>query len=214
MDANTLRDIQAELFKAQTRKAEAEADEAWINTQTARRVYHNRQAALYESKIYHFFGTVTGSSVAHCIDTITQWDRLDPEADMKIVFNSPGGSVIDGLALYDVIVGLRAKGHKIVVEAQGMAASMGGVLLQAGDERTIGANAHVLIHEVSTGAIGKFSEIEDEVAFAKKLQERLVGILAERSTLTAAQIKKRWLRKDWWLSADEAVKFGFADRIA
>jgi ATP-dependent protease ClpP protease subunit len=90
---------------------------------------------------------------------------------------------------------------------------MGGILLQAGDERVIGKNAHLMIHEISAGAVGKLSEIEDEAKFCAMLSDRLVDILAERSTLTPTQIKRRWKRKDWWLSAEEAVELGFADRI-
>lgn len=141
------------------------------------------------------------------------WARRDIGKPITIIFNSPGGAVIDGLALYDFIDDLKEKGVQVTTIARGMAASMGGVLLQAGNKRIVGKNAHVLIHEVSKGSIGKVSEIEDDIKFAKKLQERLVDILAERSTMTTNQIKNKWKRKDWWLGADECVKFGFADEI-
>lgn len=209
--ANTL---DKQLKQANIRKALAEAEVAELEAAEKRREDADHRASANQARVYPFFGAVTSGSVQPCIATLNSWSRRDPGSDLTIVFNSPGGSVIDGLALYDFLDELKANGHRITTVARGMAASMGGVLLQAGDERVIGANAHVLIHEISTGMIGKFSEIEDEIAFCKMLQERLLEILAKRSTLTAKQIKTRWSRKDWWLSAVEAVELGFADRIA
>lgn len=110
------------------------------------------------------------------MEELGSWSRREPGCAMKIIFNSPGGSIIDGLALYDFILELRANGHYVETIAVGMAASMGGILLQAGHERVVGANAFVLVHEASTGAMGKTSEIEDEVAFVKRLQEKLLDI--------------------------------------
>lgn len=206
--------LESQLKEAQIRKALAEAEVAELDAAEKRREDADHRASANQAKTYPFMGAVTSSSVQPCIATLGSWSRREPGCDITIVFNSPGGSVIDGLALYDFIDELKANGHKITTVARGMAASMGGVLLQAGDDRVIGPNCHVLIHEISTGMIGKFSEIEDEIAFCKMLQERLLEILAKRSTLTAKQIKSKWSRKDWWLSAVEAVELGFADRIA
>lgn len=170
-------------------------------------------AGAHQHRLYHFFGPVDKSSAAGCLETLAYWSRRDPGCDIKIVFNSPGGSVIDGLALYDELQALKENGHNITTVARGMAASMGAVLLQAGDTRIIGRNAHMLIHQISYGAIGSFGEIEDEVSFAKQLQDRLLDILEERSTLTKKQIKNRWERKNWWLGADEVIGSGFADIV-
>lgn len=132
---------------------------------------------------------------------------------ITIWLNSPGGYVVDGLALFDYIISLRETGIEINTVVLGEAASMGGILLQAGTKRYVGASAHILIHEVSAGAIGKASEIEDELAYIERLQKRLVSILAERSTLSPVQIKRKWKRTDWWLDADEAIDLGFADGV-
>lgn len=189
------------------RYAAVEADEA-------ERTERDSKAAAYNHRIYHFLGAVNDATVKECMLVLEAWSRATPACEITIIFNSPGGGVISGLALYDALLGLKAKGHKLTTVARGYAASMGGVLLQAGDERLIGPNAHVLIHEVSSGAIGKVSEIEDDLKFTKMLQDRLLGILAARSTLTKQQIKTRWRKTDWWLDADESVELGFADRIA
>jgi ATP-dependent Clp endopeptidase proteolytic subunit ClpP len=205
--------LESKLKEAQIRKANAEALVAEFEAAEKAREDADHRASANQAKVYPFMGAVSAGSVQPCIATLGSWSRREPGCDITIVFNSPGGNVIDGLALYDFIDELKANGHKITTVARGMAASMGGILLQAGDERIIGANAHILIHEITTAMIGKFSEIEDEVAFCKMLQERLLNILAERSTLTAKQIRTRWLRTDWWIGSEEAVALGFADEI-
>ena len=121
--------------------------------------------------------------------------------------------MIAGLALFDYIQDLRKSGHHITVVALGMAASMGGILLQAGDKRIVGRHAMVLIHEVASGAQGKVSEMVDSLEFSNKLWDKLAKILSERSVMNAGQIKKKAYKKDWWLDAEETVKLGFADEI-
>lgn len=156
---------------------------------------------------------ITTYSVAAAIDSINRWRRIDPGCDIRIEINSPGGGVFSGLNLYDVLREASAQGHRIITCAYGYAASMAGILLQAGDERQISPNAFLMIHEVSSGAIGKWSEMVDEVEFVERLQKIALTILARRSTLSIAAIKRRSARKDWWLDAGEAVKFGFVDTI-
>jgi ATP-dependent Clp endopeptidase proteolytic subunit ClpP len=165
------------------------------------------------ARIYTFYEQVKSESVSKCMEKLGEWSRRDPGQPIKIILNSPGGSVLDGLALYDYIRELRTLGHQVEVIALGMAASMGGVLLQSGDKRTMGKNAWLLIHEVSTGAIGNISEMEEELEFSKRLQDGIVSILAERSSMTTTQIKRKWKKTDWWLSAQEALELGFVDAI-
>lgn len=171
------------------------------------------EASADHHRIYTFDKEVSHSSVAKAMDRIGMWSRRDPGCDITLLINSPGGSVFAGLAFYDQLQQLRAAGHKVITQTLGMAASMGGILLQAGDERLIGANASVLIHEVSSGMWGKTSALADELRLTERLQSQLLDILASRSKLTAAEIADRWHRKDWWLTAGEAVQYGFADRI-
>lgn len=132
---------------------------------------------------------------------------------ITLVITSPGGSVFDGLGLYDYIQTVRAEGVHVTTQALGWAASMGGILLQAGDVRQMTANSYLMIHEVASGSWGKTSDMRDEVELMAALEERCLGIIASRSKLTLAAIKKRCARKDWWLSADEAFKFKFIDEV-
>lgn len=213
MATKTKAALELEKLAAECRNQRAQARKWELDSEYHLRDDRDTLASDDQHHVYPFMGEVSKDSARACIAKLTKWSRRDEACDMTLVFNSPGGSVIDGLALYDCITELKGKGHKVTTVARGYAASMGGILLQAGDERIIGANAHVLIHEISSGAIGKFSEIKDEVAFLTRLQDRCVNILAERSTMTARQIKRKWDRTDWWLDADETVKLGFADRI-
>lgn len=173
----------------------------------------NERASSDEANVYFFHGPVNAMSSADCLESLGMWSRKKPASPITLVFNSPGGSVFEGLALYDFIKDLRSRGHHVTTKSVGMAASMGGVLLQAGDERVMGSNAFMLIHEVSAGQMGKVSDLEDALEFTQRLQDKLLGILAERSTMTTAQIKRKWKKKDWWLDANEALELGFVDRI-
>ena len=166
-----------------------------------------------QSLVYTFFAEVDEDSVRDAVRDLSAWSRRAPGRPIRLVLNSPGGSVLDGLALFDFLGELRSRGHHLQVLALGTAASMGGVLLQAGSERLLGRNAFVLVHEVRGGAIGTSSSLGDTVEFIGRLEERLLTILAERSVLTADQIRERWVRRDWWLTAQEAVDLGFADAV-
>lgn len=165
------------------------------------------------SGIYTFYTSVTSESVKTAMRDLGAWSRQDPKQTFRIVFNSPGGSVIDGFALFDFIKELQENGHRIETVALGYAASMGGILLQAGDERIMGKNAFMLIHEISSFSAGKFSEMEDELKFIKQLQDKALDILAAKSQLTKAQIRLKWKKLDWWFPAETALELGFVDKI-
>ena len=147
------------------------------------------------------------------MNKLTQWARRHPGCDIEIVFSSGGGSIIDGFVLFDFIQELRSRGHYVTTGSLGMAASMAGILLQAGDHRWIGHQAWLMIHRAAFGAIGKTFEIEDEVAWIKRIEARILDIFEKRSTLTKVKIKRNWDRKDWWISSDEALELGLVDEI-
>jgi ATP-dependent Clp protease protease subunit len=198
---------------AEVRKLQLETERAAIELEAVRRREREAAAEPGRSHVYTFYSGVEAETVRDCMSELGVWSRRDPTAPITVVFNSPGGSVLDGLALFDYLRQLRAAGHVITTVALGRAASMGAVLLQAGDHRVIGANAFLLVHEVSNLSSGKVSEMADGVEFSRRLQRRLVAILADRSPLTEVQIQRRWERKEWWLDAEEAVSLGLADNV-
>ena len=167
---------------------------------------------------YNLDEKIDEKSVKAAINTLTAWHRQDPNCDITIYINSPGGSIIDGLALIDFLLELRREGHKITTIALGIAASMAGVVLQSGDVRVMGANAILLIHEGSLGAIGSFAEVEDRVALMHLFHERILDLFEDRAKPINAKtnknfIKKNWSRRDWWLDSSTAKTLGFCDEI-
>lgn len=203
---------QAEIakFAAEARLANLTADLRELEIESTRREFADEDVTADAQRIYDFSETVSAKSVQECIDVLTEWRKRSADP-ITVRFTSPGGGVLPGLALYDYLVALRAEGIHITTVALGYAASMAGILLQAGTHRLVGPNAYILIHEVSSGAIGKISELKDETKFADALWKRLSELLAARSTLSALQVRNRADRRDWWLDADDAVELGFAD---
>ena len=224
-------EAEARKLAAETEKAASEAlvagalaETARINADKAAEIEAERKADNWFQRIYVFDSPVGDNSVSKVIERLDVWRRLDPGCTVTIRFCSPGGDVISGMYLYDYLLGLRSAGHRVTTEAYGYAASMAGILLQAGDVRRIGRKSYILIHEISFGAYGKIGVVEDEVAFVKKIGDRVLDIFAagakkakEAGTASKAlsrdQFKKRWTRKDWWLSSDEALKFGVVDEV-
>jgi len=210
---------QIDRTKADKKKIERETALTDYEVTEYERQERNAKSKHSEARIYNFVDTVTPQSVKSAIGTLTEWTRRSPEP-ITLIVNTPGGNVFAGLALYDAIKYIR-KGDEdaglppIVINtvARGMAASMGGIIFQAGAERRIEENAFILIHEISDITAGTTSELEDEVKFTKRVQKRLINILAERSTLDTTTIDKKWKRKDWWLDSSEAVELGFADVV-
>jgi ATP-dependent protease ClpP protease subunit len=222
---------EAEKFRAEARKAEAEAAEAEHKAAVARLSFEREQekrqrekhADAYNDHTYRFLEAVSEQSVIKCINQLDAWHRESPDCSMTIVFDSPGGSVIPGFHLFDHILTLREK-HEIDTITRGYAASMGGILLQAGRRRIMGANATLMLHEVSFGASGKIGDVEDSVEFAKLLWNRALDIFAERCAEAAAdtatkRLSRRTLdnrsrRKNWWIPANQALAFGLVDEVA
>jgi ATP-dependent Clp protease protease subunit len=198
---------------AEIRKLQLETDRTLLELAGLRRRERDAGAEAGEAHVYTFYSGVDAETVAACMSELGHWSRREPGSPITVIFNSPGGSVLDGLALFDYLRRLRSIGHHVTTIALGRAASMGAVLLQAGDHRVIGENAFLLIHEVSNSSTGKVSEMEDGVDFTRRLQKRLMAILSGRSTLTEAQIARRWARKEWWLDAGEAAAAGLADEV-
>jgi ATP-dependent Clp endopeptidase proteolytic subunit ClpP len=206
--------------EAMIRKNELDADKASIELEVKKMDLVTKQekqakdkATDEENFLYRFGTEVGGTSVSSCMKRLTEWHRINPKCDIELVFSSPGGSIIDGFELFDFIQHLRNEGHRVTTGTLGYAASMAGILLQAGDTRWIGQQAWMMIHRAAFGAYGKTFEIEDEVKFVKRMEERILDIFTSRSDLTRNKIKRNWERKDWWISAEEAVELKLVDEV-
>lgn len=206
---------EVKLLQAQTMLALLEVEQATIVT--AKMEDEERDRLVKSGRVRHLNinDAIAGSNTDIWIQTLQHWERRDPGGPITIDINSPGGVVTDGLALYDQIMRMRRGGHVFVTRGVGLVASMAGVLLQAGDTRVMDARAKLLIHEGASTFSGTFTtgEQEDYRVFGKLLREDILDILAERSTLSKRQIALRWKRKDWYLTAAEALKLGFVDVV-
>lgn len=211
---------EAEFARAQAAKANAEAAEQEANARIAVLEAEDRERRKVEEQasdvfhhVYRFNGPVSQDSVNKCMNKLTEWHRLDPNCSMEIIFFSPGGAVIPGFALFDHIRYLSSLGHEMTTGATGMAASMAGILVQAGDKRWMSGEGWYMIHRAAFGAAGKTFEIEDEVEWVKRIEARIIKIFTSRSKLTPQKIKRNWDRKDWWLDSDQCLEFGLVDEV-
>jgi ATP-dependent Clp protease protease subunit len=130
-----------------------------------------------------------------------------------VFLSTPGGDVDAALALYDTIKGLVESGVGVNTVAVGECFSAGTVVLQAGLKRLITPNTYLMIHEISSWNLGKVSEQLETAHYLKEYQDRVFRILAERSKLGFRAIKRRCLRRNWWLPPEETLKYGFADGL-
>ncbi|MDA9924523.1 ATP-dependent Clp protease proteolytic subunit [Verrucomicrobiales bacterium] len=135
----------------------------------------------------------------------------DPNKDINIYINSPGGSVTAGLAIYDTMQFVTCD---VNTYCMGMAASMGAVLLTAGTKgkRYALPNAHIMIHQVSGGAQGTASDVERTVEFMYSLKKRLNQILAHHTGKTVEDIE-RDADRDYYMPAEDAAAYGLIDKV-
>ncbi|MEE2808056.1 MAG: ATP-dependent Clp protease proteolytic subunit [Verrucomicrobiota bacterium] len=135
----------------------------------------------------------------------------DPNKDINMYINSPGGSVSAGLAIYDTMQFVTCDINTYCI---GMCASMGAVLLSAGTtgKRYALPNSDIMIHQVSGGASGTASDVERTVEHMYSLKKRLNTILAKHTGKTEKQIEKD-ADRDHWMSAKEAADYGLVDHV-
>jgi len=135
----------------------------------------------------------------------------DPKKDIQLYINTPGGSVTDGLAIYDTMQYVKCP---IVTICFGLAGSMGAVLLAAGEKRKRFAlpNAEILLHQVAGGASGAAIEIEITAKQIIKIKNKLNKILAKHTGQLLSKIEKDTDR-DFYLSAEEAQAYGVIDEV-
>jgi ATP-dependent Clp endopeptidase proteolytic subunit ClpP len=213
-----LRIYKAEALKAERQEREANARRANLISDEIEHEMDRKRASSDEARVFPFYAQVGASSVRAALEMIGEWARLEEPKDTQdrpftIEITSPGGSVFDGLALIDYVRKLRSEGYRIDTHGSGLIASMATFLLQAGEHRTLGANSWFMVHEISDVVVGNVSEVKDAAEVNDRINDKLLSLLAERSTLSLKQIKRKSERKDWYLDADEAVTYGFADEV-
>lgn len=159
-----------------------------------------------------FLGTAIDDQVANAvIAQLLFLANQDPEKDIKIYINSPGGSVTAGMAIYDTMQHIKPDVSTTVV---GLAASMASVLLAAGakGKRFCLPNSEVMIHQVLGGAQGQASDIKIHAERILKLKDHLNKILVKHTGQTLDKIE-RDTDRDYFMSGAEAVAYGLADQV-
>lgn len=219
--------LEQERIEVEILKLRAERDKLEIEAEQ-QRVYLRRQQnnALLDTdtvRIVRVSDAITSGSVDRILQRIDALVRLDPTLPIELIIDCPGGSVISGFELYDRLMEVRSAGTRIDTTVYGFGASMASIISQVGETRRIGANAYLMIHEIATFQFGSVSitEMQDEAELLKRLNVRLFGILEGRAAvapseekLTADVLKKKTARKkDWWVDANEALKYGLVDAI-
>jgi ATP-dependent Clp protease protease subunit len=160
-----------------------------------------------------FLGTEINDDIANVIIAqLLFLEAEDPEKDIHLYINSPGGTVTAGLAVYDTMEFIRPD---VCTTCIGQAASMGAWLLAAGapGKRLALLNARILIHQPMGGARGQATDIDIQAVEILKLRGRMNEILAAHTGNSAEQIA-RDTERDYYLSAEEAREYGLVDRVA
>jgi len=136
---------------------------------------------------------------------------VDPQADISLYINSPGGSVYDGMAIYDTMNFIKPD---VATYGIGLQASMGAFLLSSGakGKRFCLPHAKVMIHQPSSGTHGKVTDMEIDMKETLDVKEMLAKIMAKNTGQKLAKVKSD-MERDYWMTPDEAVKYGLIDKV-
>ena len=159
-----------------------------------------------------FLGTPIDDQIANLVVAqLLHLESDDPDKDISIYINSPGGSVYAGLAIYDTMRFIKPDVQTICV---GIAMSMGALLLAGGSagKRMALPNAKILIHQPSSGFQGQATDIEIHAREIIDIRRKLDEIIAEHTGKTADEVRKS-TERDYFMSAEEAKDYGIIDRV-
>ncbi len=166
---------------------------------------------LLRDRVVFIVGAVTEQTANLVVAQLLFLESENPDKDISLYINSPGGSVSAGFAIYDTMQFVKPDVSSICI---GVAASMGAFLLAAGakGKRYSLPNSRIMIHQPSGGVQGQAADIEIHAKEILYLRERLNKILAEQTGQTIEKIAKD-TERDNFMSADDAVKYGLIDKI-
>ena len=159
-----------------------------------------------------FLGMPVDDQIANIVMAqLLHLESEDPEQDVNIYINSPGGSVTAGLAIYDTMRFIRCD---VATTALGMAASMGAFLLAAGTKgkRNALPNTRILLHQPSGGLAGQVSDVEIHARELMRTKQKMNELLAEMTGQSVEKIE-RDTDRDYMLGAEDAVEYGLIDRV-
>ena len=160
-----------------------------------------------ESRTIYILEGITEDLLQRFLPTFQVLDSTD--GDINIVMSSPGGCVSEGLAIHAAIASAR---NKVTITCMGYAYSMAAIILQAADERVLEENCRFMIHDGSGGVQGELGVLFSATTELSKTHSTALKILAQRSGLTLEKVRDL-SRAETYLSAREAAKLGFVDKV-
>ena len=166
---------------------------------------------LLKDRIIFVVGPVDDHMANLIVAQLLYLESENPDKDVSLYINSPGGSVTAGLAIYDTMRFIRCD---VLTMCVGHAASMGALLLAGGTEgkRFALPNSRIMIHQPSAGGRGVAADIEIQAREILRMREQMNAILAEHTGQPIEQIA-RDTDRDRWMTPDEAVEYGLIDRV-
>ncbi len=166
---------------------------------------------LLNDRIVMLSEEVNATTASLIVAQLLYLEAQDPDKDIQFYINSPGGSVTDGMAIYDTMQYIKCDVSTICI---GMAASMGAFLLSSGTKgkRLALPNAEIMIHQPSGGTRGQASDIKIQAEWMLRTREKLNRILAENTGKSIEQIAID-TERDNFMPAEEAVKYGLIDKV-
>ena len=166
---------------------------------------------LLEDRIIFLDGEINDQSANLIIAQLIYLEGKDPDKDIMMYINSPGGSVVSGMAIYDTMNYIKCDVSTICV---GLAASMAAILLSSGakGKRYALPNSEIMIHQPLGGAKGQVTEIKIAAEHIIKIKNKLNKILANNTGQSIKRIEND-TERDNYMNADEALKYGIVDKI-
>ena len=166
---------------------------------------------LLNERIVFLGDEVNSDTASLVIAQLLFLESEDPDKDISLYINSPGGSVTAGMGIYDTMQYIKCDVSTICV---GMAASMGALLLAGGTKgkRMILPNAEVMIHQPSGGAHGQATEIQITAEWILRTKKNLAKILAENCNQPFEKVMAD-TERDYWMTAEQALEYGLVDHI-
>ena len=167
---------------------------------------------LFDKRIIKLSKSIDSEESEKIIDQLLKLDTMKSNKDITFYINSPGGSVPDGMAIYDTMQMIKSDIKTICI---GRCSSMAAVLLSGGTKgkRYITPNSEVMIHEVSSFNMGKIGELKINYEHSNTMNERIIKLLSSNTGKPIKKIRKDIQLKDRWFNAEEALKYGLIDKI-
>ena len=131
---------------------------------------------------------------------------------VDVEINSPGGSVMEGQRIFNALKGISARGVEVVTTVNGLAASMGSVILMAGDQRKMTAGSRIMIHDASVMAYGNADDLRKQSNLLESISSEIADIYAEKANGNAQEIREL-MKDETWMDTAQAKELGFVDSI-